>query len=218
MLQHSGNVYLNNVFVWCNTQARLWKLDTHVLSGNIKEGRGFPGISLYNPIKSPGSPRSHQDTDQWGIDGCKGTAMWMSVCGAFAGVTGCKSVGEWKERRIERWLSRKGKWMVWNWMDCLCVGHVRLSDEGWNELNAALLCFWWSFFFFCFLFKGFCLTVRRYTRRHLCSFLPLHFFSFLTRWGWTACCPPSGLALTLCLTRFSLRITQCARPRGSAMD
>lgn len=105
----------NPVFVWCNTQARL-EIGYPCFALNIKGGRGFPGISLHNPIKRSGCliliPRE-TNGKQLGRGHCGG---W----GRLKGVTGCKSVGECRMRGRERDDCR-GEWIERSWMNRLCI-------------------------------------------------------------------------------------------------
>lgn len=106
----------NPVFVWCNTQARL-EIGYPCFALNIKGGRGFPGISLHNPIKRSGCliliPRE-TNGKQLGRGHCGG---WVG--GVWRGWRGAR-VWEnvrWGEERDDC----RGEWIERSWMNRLCI-------------------------------------------------------------------------------------------------
>lgn len=100
---------------------------------NIKGGRGFPGISLHNPIKLSDC----LILDQWQTAGARSLC-----CGRMGrnwiGVTGCKSVGECKCEGNREVIVR-GEWIERSRMNCLCIGDRDPTGYGRVHLLSFLL-------------------------------------------------------------------------------
>lgn len=99
---------------------------------NIKDGRGFPGISLHNPIKwSACLVRISRETNKKQLG--RGQCCGQSEEGDMEGWPGAGVWGNVNGERNREMIVRRNEWSEAEWIVCAMKIEIQLCDSNWES-------------------------------------------------------------------------------------